>query len=135
MKQFDIKHSILIVDDEKAICDGLSRLLSNDYIIYQAHTGREAIEILRNNEDIDLILCDIIMPEMDGAEMIERIRSENKEISIIVITACTSPEQFFRIIKNGINACLMKPVDIENLEQTIRDVLQYKNIQLEILTA
>lgn len=128
----NMKHSILIVDDEKAICDGLSKLLSDDYVTYKALNGREAIEVLKNNKDIELILCDIMMPIMDGTEMIEKIRSENKQVKIIVITAFSTPDRVFNAIVKGANAYLIKPLDIIQLEQIIKNIFERQQLATTI---
>ncbi len=75
-----MKPSVLIVDDEEVICNGLARLLEDNCITYKAFNGREAIEILDKHGDIDVMLCDIKMPEMEGIETIEKIRSYNEKI-------------------------------------------------------
>ena len=127
-----MKPTVLIVDDEKIICQGLSRLLSNDYITYQASNGVEAIALIKKNIKIDIILCDILMPEMDGAEMIEKIRAKNKEVRIIVITAFSTPDKVFDAIGKGANAYMTKPVDIYELERLMKDTLQQKDPELSM---
>ena len=77
-----MKHSILIVDDEVLICNSLERLLSDKYIIFKAFNGKEAIDIIGQNSNIDVVLSDIMMPVMDGFELIEKVRFENKDIII-----------------------------------------------------
>ena len=57
-----MKHSVLIVDDEHIICEGLARLLADNYTTYKAFNGREAIDLLRKHGNIDVILCDLMMP-------------------------------------------------------------------------
>lgn len=73
-----MKPSILIADDEKVICEGLERLLSAEYEIYTTYNGKDALDIIRRHKDIVVLLCDIMMPVMDGVEMIKKVRSENK---------------------------------------------------------
>jgi CheY-like chemotaxis protein len=121
-----MKSSILIVDDQKIICEGLERLLSGEYIIYKAFNGKEALDIIKQNSDIDVVLSDIIMPVMDGIELTEKLRSENKDIIIIVMTAVYSGEKITDAIDKGANKCLMKPLDIPQLMQTLNNALAYK---------
>lgn len=123
-----MKPSILIVDDEQVICDGLSRLLSADYITYQASNAREAIDIVKRNENIDVMLCDLIMPEMDGTEMIEKIRNENPDISMIVMTAYSDPNKVCDAMKKGANNFLLKPLDISLLESSIKSAVNRKRM-------
>jgi CheY-like chemotaxis protein len=121
-----MKPSILIVDDQYPICYGLERLLSEEYVIYKALNGMEALEIIRHNSDIDIILTDIMMPVMDGIEMIERVRLDNKDIIIIAMTAVFSGEKINEVIEKGANQCLMKPLDIPQLELTLKKSIENK---------
>jgi len=121
-----MKPSVLIVDDEKVICEGISRLLSDEYKIYQASGAREAIDIVRNNKNIDVMLCDLIMPEMDGNEMIEAIRSDNKTISMIVMTAYADPRKVCDAMKKGANSFLLKPFDLSVLETAVKSAVKKK---------
>jgi YesN/AraC family two-component response regulator len=122
--KYEMKPSVLIVDDENVICEGLTRLLSDNYIIYQTFSGQEAINIVRNNSNIDVMLCDIKMPEMDGIEVIEKIRSENKEIFVIVITAA-APHLVCKAMKMGANEFMCKPLDVNQLEKTIKNAVKF----------
>ena len=116
-----MKHSILIVDDEKDVRKNLKRFLSRNYTIYEASNGKEAIEILRENSDIEVILSDIRMPEMDGFEMLEKIRAENNNIIVIFITALFSVESAVDAMRKGAYDYLIKPVDLNKLEITIKN--------------
>jgi YesN/AraC family two-component response regulator len=121
-----MKPSILIVDDQYPICNGIGRLLSPEFIIHKAFNGKDALEIIRQNSDIDIILTDIFMPVMDGIEMIERVRLDNKDIIIIVMTGVFSGEKISEVIEKGANQCLMKPLDIPQLESTLKKALLNK---------
>lgn len=121
-----MKPSILIVDDEKLICTSLERLLSDDYTIYKAFNGKEGLDIIRRHSDIDIVLSDIMMPVMDGLEMIETIRSENKDIIIIAMTAVYSGENVTGVMERGANMHLLKPIDVSHLELTLKKLLKKK---------
>jgi YesN/AraC family two-component response regulator len=121
-----MKPSVLIVDDEKVICDGLERLLSSHYITYQASSGQEALDIIKSNENIDVVLCDLVMPGMDGNTLIETVRAENSHISMIVMTAFSDPNRVCDAMKKGANNFLLKPLDIELLETSIKNAVNRK---------
>ena len=121
-----MKPSVLIVNDEKIICDGLSRLLSSHYKTYQASTGQEALDIIKDNENIDVVLCDLVMPGMDGNALIETIRAENSQISLIVMTAFSDPNRVCDAMRKGANNFLLKPLDIELLEVSVRNAVNRK---------
>lgn len=121
-----MKPSVLIVDDEKVICEGIARLLAEKYITYQAGNGKEAVDILKNNKHVDVMLCDIIMPEMDGNALIKEIRAENKDIIMIVITAFADPNKVCEAMKQGANSFMLKPLNIPLLEMTINSAVRKK---------
>jgi YesN/AraC family two-component response regulator len=120
-----MKPSVLIVDNEEVICEGLSRLLSDDYTTYSALNGREAINIVKEKSDIEIMLCDIKMPEMEGDEMIEKIRSENKDITMIIISAAP-PQRICEAMRKGANNFLIKPLNIPLLEMTLKNTIMKK---------
>jgi len=120
-----LKPSILIVDDEKTICNGLSRLFADDYITYEAYNACEALDILTKVRDIDIMLCDIKMPGMRGDELIERVRKSNEDLFIILITAA-SPIIICDAMKKGANSYMRKPLDIELLEKTLMQAVRSK---------
>ena len=119
-----MKPSILIVDDEKVICEGLSRVLSDDYETYFALNGKEALDIVSRKKNIDVMLCDIMMPEMEGTEVIEKIRSTNKEMVMIVITAVTNPKIVCAAMKKGANNFMLKPLNMPRLETAIKNAIR-----------
>ena len=122
-----MKASVLIVDDEKVICDGLERLLSGEYTVYKALNGSLALEVLREHSGIDVILCDIMMPVMDGIELIEKARSVRKDVIIIAITGLYSGEKICEAIEKGADRYLLKPLDISQLESTIKNLLENRS--------
>ncbi|MDZ7796024.1 MAG: response regulator [Candidatus Marinimicrobia bacterium] len=107
---------ILIVEDDEASRYYIS-LIVNDVgsEILEAETGTDAIELCRNNKDIDLILMDIKMPGMDGYEATRRIREFNKEVVIITQTAYGLAGDREKAIESGCNDYIAKPVNIDDL--------------------
>ena len=63
-----MKKSILIVDDDKSTCSSIAKALSNDYKIHTAFNGNDALNILNKNKEIQIILTDVVMPEMSGLD-------------------------------------------------------------------
>ena len=120
-----MKPSVVIVDDEQVICEGLERVLSKKYKTHKALSGQEAVDLVRNNSDIDVMLCDLKMPEMDGVGVIERVRAENKDIFIIATTAAP-PQMVCSAMKTGANAFMCKPLDLYQLEERIENAIRLK---------
>lgn len=119
-----MKPSILIVDDHEIICDGFAQLLSDDYKTYKAFNGREALDIMKQHNNIDIVLSDIMMPVMDGIELIEALRSEYKDIIIVAMTGAYSAEKVCEVLEKGAHICLMKPVKIHHLELQLKKLLK-----------
>ncbi len=121
-----MKPSILIVDDENLICTSLERLLSRDYTVYTASNGQEGLDIIRSNADIDVVLSDIMMPVMDGLEMIETVRSENQDVTIVAMTAVYSGENITGVMEKGADAYILKPFEIDHLKHTLTKSIENK---------
>jgi signal transduction histidine kinase/CheY-like chemotaxis protein/HAMP domain-containing protein len=109
---------ILVVDDEIRNVFALGKILEDREIdVFEAENGAVAIEVLKGNKEIDLVLMDVMMPVMDGYEAMRAIRSmpEIQNIPIICLTAKAMKEDHENALKNGANDYLSKPVNIEKL--------------------
>jgi CheY-like chemotaxis protein len=119
---FKGKH-ILVVDDDMRNAFALSRLLNDKGLkISLARSGARAVEMLENSTDIDLVMMDIMMPEMDGYETMRRIRAQQrfKNLPILALTAKAMKGDFEKCIAAGANDYLSKPVDVERLFSMLR---------------
>ena len=124
-----MQHSILIVEDEKMVREGLVRALSNTYRTYQACNGKEAIEVINKNSDIRIVVSDMKMPEVDGLEMLDRIQKLPNEISVIFVTAFYSVESAVDAMKKGAFEYMTKPVDLKKLERVIQNAIAGKELR------
>jgi DNA-binding NtrC family response regulator len=120
-----MKESILIVDDDNNTCISIAKALSGEYSTYTASNGREALDILQKQNDIHVVLTDIKMPNINGIELLERIRFQDDTIIVIMITSYSDPESLTRARHCGAYDYITKPVDLERLESTIRKALSY----------
>ncbi len=114
---------ILIVDDDVRNIYALASILGNEEIeIISAENGKDAINILQKNPSLDLILMDIMMPEMDGYEAMAKIRQNEKykNIPIIALTAKAMKGDRQKCINAGANDYLSKPVDLDKLLSLLR---------------
>ncbi|MBF0369795.1 MAG: response regulator [Magnetococcales bacterium] len=119
--------TILLVDDDMRNTFALKRILEPKGLkVVPASNGREAMEELQKSSDIDLILMDVMMPEMDGFEAIRNIRGDARfqEIIIIGLSAKASPEDRNDLLKVGANDYLSKPVDQALLLAKLRNWLE-----------
>ena len=120
------KLSILLVEDEKNICDFISTSLSaQDYRISTAHTGKEALPII-TSQCPDLILLDLGLPDMDGMEIIRQVRTWSS-IPIIVLSARTQEQEKVRALDLGADDYLTKPIGTSELLARIRTALRHSN--------
>ncbi len=104
--------NILIAEDEQISFRLLSLIINHinpNYFIFHAHNGVEAIDLYKNNQ-IDLILMDVKMPEMNGVEATLKIRQMDPKIPIIAQTAFTQDHEILTIEKAGVNDVLAKPI-------------------------
>ncbi|RED97435.1 ATP-binding protein [Marinoscillum furvescens] len=118
------KKSILIVDDHPEIRYHLRQILEDDYHIVEAAHGLEALELLKTN-DIQLILSDLMMPWMDGFELINEIKStpDYSNIPILVVSARISDTDQERVLYQGINDYLQKPFQKKELLLRITNLI------------
>lgn len=122
---------VLIVDDEKAIVQMLSINLKNfGFKVLAAYGGYEALEILKN-EKVDAVLLDIMMPNIDGIEVCNRIKQnpETRATPVIMVSAKTQVEDRVLGLNNGADDYIIKPFDILELKSRIDAVIR----QVEVL--
>ncbi len=119
-----MQYSILIVEDEKMVREGLARALSHSYKTYQACNGKEAFEVINNNTDIRIIVSDLKMPELDGIELLEKVKADHNKIEVIFVTAFFSIDSAVDAMKKGAFDYMTKPVDLRKLETAIQNALE-----------
>ena len=115
--------NILIVDDERDIVSALKIYLSSeDYRLFTASTGREALDCVKAN-DIDLVLMDIMMPEMDGITATARLREEYN-IPVILLTAKSESSDKVLGLNIGADDYITKPFDPVEVQARVRSQLR-----------
>lgn len=130
----DTKH-ILVVDDEVEVRDTLKNVLQSlEYVPYAAASGAEALEIIKNNH-IDVVLSDLYMPEMDGIELLKKIKMNDKRVVFLMITAHPTIETAVEAIKKGAYDYLTKPFHIEEVRLKINRALEKKGLTRSLKTA
>ncbi len=114
---------VLIADDDVRNIFSLTRALEQHQMqVIPAVDGKEALEMLQKNPDIDIVLMDMMMPEMDGYETISRIRESNqwKRLPIIAVTAKAMTGDREKCIQAGASDYISKPVDFDQLVSLLR---------------
>lgn len=118
---------LLVVDDSstmrRIIKNTLQRLGHKD--ILEAEHGGEAWSILENNPDIDILITDWNMPEMNGLELVRRVRAESKykDMPIIMVTTEGGKAEVITALKAGVNNYIVKPFTPQVLKEKLEDVL------------
>jgi DNA-binding response OmpR family regulator len=117
--------SVLVVEDNAEILQLIHRLLNRDYHVLTATNGKEAMLILEH-EKIDIIVSDIMMPEMDGVELCRSLKNniEYSHIPIILLTAKTDEKDRADAYESGADAFISKPFNLNVLHARIKNLLK-----------
>jgi len=117
--------SILIVEDTEELLDFMRYRLKEDFKVYSAENGIKAWQIILN-EMPDLIVSDVIMPNMDGFELCQLIKStyETSHIPVVLLTSLTGKAEQLNGLGLGADDYLTKPFDMELLQQKIKSIIQ-----------
>lgn len=118
---------ILVVDDNQDVRDLIVHILSADgFHVFSAAGGANGLAILKANE-IDLVLLDVMMPEMSGLEVLEEIRNGSnkkiREIPVMMITAKSGTDDIDRALALGANSYLVKPFRGNTVREKVRTLL------------
>ncbi len=119
------KFTLLYVEDDDIIRVELSQLLSNFFsMVHVAKNGKEGLRtFLENQDEIDLILTDLNMPELNGIEMIKKIRTLDNKIPIIFATAHSDSEFLAEAIKLRVQEYIVKPIDVRYLLSLCNEIV------------
>jgi len=117
--------TVLLVDDEDMVLETGSGLLKNlGYGVVLAHSGKEAIKTYEENgETIDVVILDMIMPDMGGGETFDRLREISPEIKILLSSGYSIEGQASQILARGCDGFIQKPFSIKKLSHKLREVL------------
>ncbi|MHC4267619.1 MAG: helix-turn-helix domain-containing protein [Planctomycetota bacterium] len=129
MKPYNI--NILVIDDDKDICESIKKLLTIDgfnvkTITRPLHTLREL-----KKQTYHLIILDLRMPEINGEELLREIRKVNPDISVIILTAFPSVDSAVQALQSQVFDYVKKPFNINDLRATIKKALRSKMLLLE----
>ncbi len=121
--------SILIIDDDKLIRKSLSSHFSNkEFQIFTAEDGKSGIREFKENSP-DLVLLDIRLPDIDGLEVLRKIREENQQACIIIMTAYDDMKTTVEAVKSGAFEYLVKPLDYVDMDLVIDKVFRVKSLE------
>ena len=121
---------ILVVDDEAQNRELLKDFLEEKHFnVITANGGREAIEKIKEKPDI--VLLDIMMPDMNGLEVLDRIKEEDPSIEVIMVTTLTDFDTSIESLKKGACDYVTKPIDLNHLEEMLNLKMMQMLTELE----
>ena len=123
---------LLLVEDNEELLYLMERILSRHYHVLIAKDGLEALDIIKDNE-IDIIISDVMMPEMDGLELCRTLKSnlETSHIPIILLTAKNTAEDRIECYNAGADGYISKPFELKILEARINNFIMHKKNKQE----
>ncbi len=122
---------ILVVDDDKEIVELLSIYIKNEgYEVVKAYDGKEALSKIVTNPDIDLMILDIMMPKMDGMQVVKELRKES-QIPIIMLTAKTTDMDKIQGLIAGADDYVTKPFNPLEIMARVKSLLRRTTLQVQ----
>jgi PAS domain S-box-containing protein len=122
---------VLIVDDEPRMCDSLKVLLSSQgYETQTGYSGKEAMECL-SRDNFDLVLLDIVMPDMTGHQLMDYINRQDRETVVILMTGHASVDSAVESLRRGAYDYLRKPFDFDQLLKRVGNALDQSRLKKE----
>ena len=123
--------SILVCEDDFAIKTMIStKLKQENYSVYTAQNGQEALNLMEKQQ-IDLVISDIMMPEMDGYEFVQTLRETKYTLPILMITAKSQLESLEEAFKLGVDDYMVKPLRLEELILRVKALLRRSQLEAE----
>ena len=123
--------SVLIVDDEIAVRECIKMILKNDYEVFLAKNAEEAFCQIKEHSP-DVILLDIILPDLDGLKVLERIKQNDPSVIVVMVTATTTVKTALEAKKLGAYGYVTKPFDIDELRLIITRSFSAKALEQEV---
>jgi DNA-binding response regulator len=123
--------SILVCEDDFAIKTMIStKLKQENYSVYTVQNGKEALNLMEKQQ-IDLVISDIMMPEMDGYEFVQTLRETKYTLPILMITAKSQLESLEAAFKLGVDDYMVKPLRLEELVLRVKALLRRSHLEAE----
>lgn len=117
--------TVLLVDDEDLVIDVGEQVLERlGYTVLVARSGYDALTVYEQNRNrIDLVILDLVMPEMSGSEAYDRLKTLDPDITVLLSSGYSLNEQANEILARGCNGFIQKPFSMSKLSQKLREVL------------
>ena len=118
--------TILFIDDDEMVVKITEKILQKlEYKILKAHSGREGLKLFQTYQgQIDLVICDMIMPEMDGLEFVFKLREIDPSVKVLLSSGSLIDEDEKDIANRGFDGLIKKPYKLNDLSEKIDKILQ-----------
>jgi two-component system response regulator AtoC len=127
-----VRPVILVVDDDDGLRESFRLVLEDEYELLDASDGKQALEVLRASP-VDLVLLDIRLPDLDGIQVLERIKALDEQIEVILVTAVKTVRTAVAAMKLGAFDYLTKPFEEDELVAVIRRALEKRSLEREVV--
>jgi CheY-like chemotaxis protein len=120
------EETILLVDDEEIVIGvGRQMLEKLGFSVLTAHNGKQALDVYENNQSkIDLIILDMIMPDMGAADTYDKLQSINPAVKVLLSSGYGADQQTGELLNRGCKGFIQKPFNMQILADKIKDVLE-----------
>ncbi len=125
-QSYKLQESVLVVDDSRLVRTLITDILAGaDYKVLEAENGVQALEVLES-EECNLVIADIFMPDMDGAQLLRNIRlmREDIDLPVLVCSSSRTKEDFLKVAQYGVQGILQKPINKKELLEKVKTILQ-----------
>jgi DNA-binding NtrC family response regulator len=131
MAEAEKRATVLVVDDEHGVRQSFYMVLKDEFTVLLAGSGNEAIDIFSKNA-VDLILLDILLPDIDGIDLLERLKEMDPNTEIIMVTAVKEIQTAVKAIKLGAYEYIIKPFVVDEVITVIHRALEKHNLLKEV---
>src|SRR4030042_4373100 len=122
----------LVVDDEPAVLETFQSILEEEFKVLTAGGGKEALEIIAK-EPVDLVFLDIALPDMDGMQVLRKIKEYDEDLCVIMATATDSARKAVEAIQSGAFNYISKPFDVGEIMALARKAIEQKKLLREVV--
>ena len=127
-----IKSTLLIVDDEPNVIESFKVIFEDKYNIISSGDGKGALQKARN-ENIDVAILDIMLPDMDGIEVLRKIRAIDPEVQVIMVTAVKMIKSAIDAMKLGAYDYITKPFEVEDVILAVQKAIEKRTLKRDVL--
>ncbi len=121
--------NLLLIDDDIAFLKDASEILKVDFNVYTAENGRKGINIFQN-DSFNIVLLDLMLPDMHGYEVLEKIKQINSFVPVIIISGHREIEKVVEAMKRGADDFISKDLNLEILREKVRKLIETKDVKI-----